>query len=118
MIHPLTFFGFGIVVNKASHWFTRKDFNVFADTPLVMHYVNPDQCVIVLRSSLQKCKEYNLKTIDDSTTDRLIEKWENLPWGLLCENDQEPRWQVWLYTFYKELVDENDERYDNYDEEF
>ena len=100
---PVVYCGFGVIYNEEGHWFKRRDYTNFLNTPLVMRYINPDQCVIVLRSSVQECEQHDFLTINNSD-DIQKEQWNALNWDELCKQciqlkdlrDQEPNWHIWL----------------------
>jgi len=100
---PIAYTGYGVVHTEIDHWYKLGDYRNFDHTPLVMHFINPDQCVIVLRSTLQEVTQYNVLPIDNNA-DRLNKEWNKLAWQTLREQcpplheveQQEPRWHVWL----------------------
>jgi hypothetical protein len=99
----ICYIGFGAIYNEKDHWLKPREFEVYRDTPLVMHYINPDQCVIALQSSVHQSYHNEVLSFNPDT-ELLQREWNELPWRDLVKTCPQtnvlkqvsPRWYMWM----------------------
>jgi hypothetical protein len=96
--------GFGVIYNEEDHWLKPREFEAYNDTSLLMHYINPNQCIIVIRSSLHQTYHNEVLQINTSDTEHLQQVWSILPWPELVKTcpqtnviqRKQPQWHMWM----------------------